>query len=173
MWRWYGKLSAVLPKGDHRICPIFCIWRWCRYAWPLYPQNVTRSISILTGRRARLVVATIPSTKVERWLKVNGAPLRLVTLPPDSLTRSTPAAMSHSFFGPRLKVASAMPAATRASLYAMEPHGRISAKGSNVNLILFGLSKYGNRIQENTRCTFTPSFIDPQTPCSFTRDCVE
>src|SRR5215470_4394862 len=50
---------------------------------------------------------------------------RVRATPPAFSTRAVPAATSHSCFGVKVNVASAKPAATRASLYATEPVARI------------------------------------------------
>jgi hypothetical protein len=65
--------------------------------------------------------ATNPFTRVCGRLKLNGRLSKSTQQPPAVVTSSTPAQISHSFFGPRLQDESHRPAATRASLYAVLP----------------------------------------------------
>src|SRR5262249_1689472 len=58
-------------------------------------------------------------------LKTTGLPSRLVIFPPASSTSSAPAQMSHSFFGTKVKEASASPVAISDNLYAILPVGRV------------------------------------------------
>jgi hypothetical protein len=76
-----------------------------------------------TSSLGAVVVATRPGIRVFHLFHVGADPSMSAAQPPEAAMSAAPPAMSHSFFGFRVAVASSLSEATRASSYGSEPIG--------------------------------------------------
>src|SRR5581483_3340054 len=117
----HGGTRRLQPMGQRRAQAV------AAPATPSSGQRRRRSryfiTSLLSAAWSSGPAAMKPSSLTWRRLKRSGWPWMSVITPPASASSAAPEAISHSLLGVRVKVASALPAATRASLYATLPIG--------------------------------------------------